>query len=197
MKNANRTFWPIIFLMLLLSLLIASCFAGQPIFGTRKQYTTPELERPAVNVPFNMRQANWMGNRRQGSCVHASLVTLLRWQGRNGTADYWKRSNGNGAGPWGTADKLDRANIKYAYVLDGDVDFLEWACSTRRGVNITVMGGRHMVTLVHLDAEWAAILDNNNISKFKWIPREALIAEWQSSYGWAITPVYSPPAPLP
>ena len=197
MKHANRIFWPIIFLMLLLSLLIASCFAGEPIFGVWKQYKTPEPERPIVNVPLNMRQRNWMGNRQQGSCVHASLVTLLKWQGRNGTAGYWKRNNGNGANPWTTADRMDAANIRYAYVTNGDVDFLEWACSTRRGANITVNGGRHMVTLVHLDDEKAAILDNNNITEFRWMPREALISEWHASYGWAFTPVYSPPAPLP
>jgi len=33
-----------------------------------------------------------------------------------------------------------------------------------------------MVTLVHLDDQWAAILDNNNVSKFIWVPRTALIA---------------------
>ncbi len=55
----------------------------------------------------------------------------------------------------------------------------------------------HMVALVHLDAKWAAILDNNNVSKFIWVPRETLIAEWKASYGWAVTPIYTPAAPLP
>ncbi len=54
-----------------------------------------------------------------------------------------------------------------------------------------------MVTLVHLDDKWAAILDNNNVSTFIWVPRTALIAEWKASYGWAVTPVYTPAAPLP
>jgi hypothetical protein len=59
------------------------------------------------------------------------------------------------------------------------------------------MGGSHMVALVHLDSKWAGLLDNNNVSKIKWVSREALIAEWKSSYGWAVTPIYSPAAPLP
>jgi len=77
------------------------------------------------------------------------------------------------------------------------VRFLEWACRTRRGCGITVMGGAHMVALVHLDDKWAAILDNNNVEKFLWVPRETLIAEWKASYGWAVTPIYTPAAPLP
>ena len=54
-----------------------------------------------------------------------------------------------------------------------------------------------MVALVHLDTKWAALLDNNDVSKFIWVPRETLIAEWKASYGWAVVPVYTPAAPLP
>ena len=89
------------------------------------------------------------------------------------------------------------AGIRYAYVTNGDVRFLEWACRTRRGCGITVLGGAHMVALVHLDDKWAAILDNNNVERFIWVPRETLIAEWKASYGWAVTPIYTPTAPLP
>ena len=58
-------------------------------------------------------------------------------------------------------------------------------------------GRLHMVALVHLDDKWAAILDNNNVERFIWVPRETLIAEWKASYGWAVTPIYTPAAPLP
>lgn len=153
-------------------------------------------EMPTVNVPKADRQSNWLGNQRQGSCVHASMISLFRWQGRPHTADYWRRTYGNGEKPQGLAAKFDQENIRYAYVTNGDVSFLEWACKTRRGAGITVRGGKHMVTLVHLDAKWAAILDNNNIEAFIWVPRETLIAEWKASYGWAVTPVYTPAAPL-
>jgi len=109
----------------------------------------------------------------------------------------WRQMHGDGEWPEHMAQQLDDAGIRYAYTVDGDVSFLEWACSTRRGCGITVFGGRHMVALVHLDAEWAAILDNNYTEEFIWVPRDVLISEWQNSYGWAITPVYTPAAPLP
>ena len=38
---------------------------------------------------------------------------------------------------------------------------------------------------------------NNNVERFIWVPRETLIAEWKASYGWAVTPIYTPAAPLP
>jgi hypothetical protein len=41
----------------------------------------PTAERPTVNVPVALRQANWTSNG-SGSCVHATMISLLRWQGR-------------------------------------------------------------------------------------------------------------------
>lgn len=154
-------------------------------------------ERPVVNIPLVLRQENWVGNQREGSCVHATMISLMRWQGRFNLANYWRKTYGNGEWPDDLAAKFDREKVRYAYTENGDVKFLEWACRTRRGCGITVMGGAHMVALVHLDSKWACLLDNNNVSKYKWVPREMLIAEWKASYGWAVTPIYTPAAPLP
>jgi len=163
--------------------------------GTQTDALTDE--RPTVNVPLGLRQRNWLGSEGEGSCVHASLISVMRWQGKYELADLWRRSYGDGEYMSRLAKKLDANNVIYAYVTNGDVNFLEWACSTRRGCGVTVQGGAHMVTLVHLDNEWAAILDNNDVDKFKWIPRATFIAEWKASYGWAVTVLYSPAAPLP
>jgi len=151
-------------------------------------------ERPVVNLPVSLRQENWL---RSGSCVHATFVSLLRWQNRPNTANWWRRTHGGGEYPDHFARQLDVANIRYAQITNGDVSFLEWACRTRRGCGITVKGGRHMVALVHLDSKWACLLDNNSVEKYIWLPRATLIAEWKASYGWAVTPIYTPAAPLP
>jgi len=181
-----------VFLTLALLLSVAGCETA-PFTGP----VTAAKERPTVNVPLALRQSNWIGNQGEGSCVHATMISLLRWQYRLNTADYWRRTYGDGEYPEGLANKLDNEGIRYAYVTNGDVRFLEWAVRTRRGCGITVMGGAHFVALVHLDDNWAAILDNNNVSKFKWVPRATLIAEWKASHGWAVTPIYTPAAPLP
>lgn len=154
-------------------------------------------ERPTVNIPHGLRQENWLGRKREGSCTWATTISLLRWQGRYRTADWVRQNRGDGEWPEHMAEGLDSAGIRYAYITDGDVKFLEWACRTRRGCGITVQGGAHMVALVHLDSQWAALLDNNDIEKFIWVPRAALIVEWKASHGWAVAPIYTPTAPLP
>ena len=177
-------------ILLALTLLVAGCDA--PAALSKKN-----AERPVVNVPLALRQHNWFGSNGEGSCAHATMISLLRWQGRSKTADYWRQNYGSGEWPEDLAAKFDGAGVRYAYVTNGDVRFLEWACRTRRGCGITVLGGAHMVALVHLDEKWAALLDNNDVATFRWVPRASLIAEWKASHGWAVTPIYSPAAPLP
>src|SRR5687768_14605354 len=43
-------------------------------------------EIPTVNLPRELREPNWGG----GSCVHASTVHLLRWQGHHELAAWWR-----------------------------------------------------------------------------------------------------------
>jgi hypothetical protein len=179
-------------LLFALLLLVACSGCEQP-----QTKNVVKKERPTVNVPMSDQQKNWLGNQREGSCVHASMISLLRWQGRYKMADYWRSHYGNGEWPEDMEAKFNREGIRFAQTTKGDVKFLEWACKTRRGCGITIMGGSHMVDLVHLDSKWAGLLDNNAVGKIIWIPRETLIAEWKASYGWAITPVYTPAAPLP
>ena len=137
-------------------------------------------ERPIVNVPLALRQVNWMvavqvSRQEQqafGSCTWAATISLLRWQGRYETADWLRQHAGGGENAEKMAHELDQAGIRYAYVTNGDVKFLEWACRTRRGCGIAIEGGEHMVALVHLDDKWAALLDSNAVESFIWVPRE-------------------------
>lgn len=191
---------------LMLSLtLLAGCEVGidygGPMMGNAP---VAKQEFPTVNLPLSLRQQNWLGNKREGSCVHATMVMLFRWQGRYAMANHWRQTYGNGESAdatWDARDnlaaKFDREGVRYAYTIAGDVEFLEWACDTRRGCGVTVMGGKHMVALVHFDKEWAGILDNNDIKKITWVPRDTFVAEWLNSNGWAVTPVYDPAPPLP
>jgi len=178
------------------------CYNGGIVIDTPllpDQPVTPiySVERPVVNLPLELRQSNWVGRQSEGSCVHATMISLMRWQGRNALAAKWRKMYDSGETPAGLSGKFDREGVRYAYTTSGDVKFLEWACRTRRGCGITVMGGVHMVALVHLDDKWACLLNNNEVSKYKWVPRAALIAEWKASDGWAVTPLYAPAAPLP
>lgn len=153
---------------------------------------------PTVHVPPRWRQSNWLGPKGEGSCVHATMTTLFRAQGRYKLANYWKSHNGDGEWPSDLAAKFDKAGVRYAYTSKkGDVKFLEWAVRTHRGCGVTVRGASHMVALVHLDKKWAGLIDNNDTGHIIWVPRKTFIAEWMNSESWAITPVYTPAPPIP
>ena len=186
---------------LILIVVAAGCQAVQDeplMLGSPPPDEAPiRREYPTVNLPRGLRQRNWVGDRGEGSCVHASMVMLFRWQGFPAMADWWRQNNANGEWAEDLAYKFDAAKVRYAQTTTADVNFLQWACDTRRGAGVTVMGGKHMVCLVHLDDTWAGILDNNNIDTITWVPRETFLAEWRSSHGWAVTPIYWPAPPLP
>lgn len=191
--------------ILLLSLTLAGCEVeidvDIPLMGMSQ---VTRNEHPTVNLPVSLRQQNWIGWKGEGSCVHAAMINLFRWQGKFAFANYWGRKYSNGETPDAIvgdprnnlADKLTREGVEFAYTTSGDVDFLQRACDTRRGCGVTIMGGKHMVNLVHLDETYAGILDSNDPNTIHWVPREQFIAEWQNSNGWAVTPIYTPAPPL-
>jgi len=197
----------LLFALLLISMIgcegIKIDFEGAPMVPSAPKrpdviYPEYEQERPTVNLEEVFRQSNWIGSQDEGSCVWASMMMLFRWQGREDLADLIEANYENGSWPSDLAAKFDAHDVRYAYTSQkNDVSFIEWACATRRGCGVTVQGAAHMVIVVHMDAEQVGILDNNHIDEIKWVPREAFLNEWKNSESWAVTPVYTPPPPLP
>lgn len=162
------------------------------------------VEVPIVNIPRKLRQGNWLrpGTRDDGSCCHASLISLLRWQGQDALADRWRQTHSGGEYTSTMAAAMDKAGIPYAWCQNGDERFLEWAVRTRRGACIQYMDSPdskcyHMVNVVHLTSKYVGILDNNDVRSIKWMDRTSFMQNWKSSMGWAFTPVFAPAAPLP
>lgn len=165
---------------------------------------TEPLEIPMVNIPITLRQSNYTGVEGEGSCVHATMVTAFHQQGQPVLARHWRATYSDGE--WADesynksqnlVQKLESEGVPYAYVTDGDEEFLEWACRTRRGCGVAVNGGSHMVLLVHIDDETVGLVDNNQVNDVLWVPRDRFIAEWKASMGWAVTPVFDPVPPIP
>ena len=150
-----------------------------------------------INVPLAWRRKNWIGDRGQGSCVHAALVHLFHWQGRHDLGDWWAAQHGNGETAEGLATKLEAAGVRFAQTRLGDEAFLEWAIRTRRGAAVVVQNGAHMVNLVGLDRQHAHLLDSNSPAKIEKWPRERFLRDWKQSGGWAVTPVGAPSPPDP
>lgn len=192
--------------LLLILLLFVGCdqaitldFGFAPnIFQQDYDYPDYLVERPTVNLETIFREENWLGPQGEGSCVHANIIMLLRWQGQYEMANYWRANHADGEWATNIANKMDAAGIRYTYTSrEDDVAFLEWACATRRGCGVAIRNRNHMVMLVYLDDEWACLLDNNFPEEFKWVKRDVFMTDWLSSGSWAVTPVYTPPPPLP
>lgn len=184
--------------LMIACVLLAGCSVEIADLDGHKIDAIRKYERPTVGLPYLLRQANWTGREREGSCVWATLTSLMRWQGRYHTAEYLKRKYGDGEYADRFADRLENEGIRFAQVTDAsDLSFIDWACQTRRGCGAVVMGGAHMIAIVYSDDEQIGILDPNDIEHVFYVPREAFLTEFVNSGGWSFAPVYTPAPPLP
>lgn len=154
---------------------------------------TPASEIPVMNLPVEARCKNYNG----GSCVCASTISCLRWQGRDDLAVQLRGICSGGQSSGSLHAHLEKLGIRYASTTSGDIKLLEWAVRTRRGSGITFYGN-HFVNIVDLDNDNAILLDNNRTGSYITIPRAEFESRWRNQYGgWATVPVYSPAPPLP
>lgn len=123
-----------------------------------------------------------------GSCVHCSTVHQLHWLGLHDKGQQWKSRYRRGESPGPHRSKMQREGLNYLMTSDGDIRVIEYGLASRRFVGVT-WGGAHCVNLVgrinHNGQQYAVILDNNQIHKFKYQPWDSFIAEWKRCGGWA------------
>lgn len=154
-----------------------------------------------------------------GLCVFTSAETLARWLNVVGLAGFqkWMESKPGGGYPQ-KVDAMLALFCKekgvpvpdYVQHTGGDDAFLDLAVSTGRGCCVTYGGfdgfyrdqwGRdiwidHMVVLAHLDAEYAAIIDNNRPGVWVWMTRREFLTRWRArGGGWGFVFLASPPPP--
>lgn len=159
----------------------------------------PFRSGPSMQLPPRLRQQNWGS----GSCVHASTVMLLRWQGLFDLADKWRATYEGGEYSSRLIQRMEAAGLKYSYTTTGEVAFLEWAIQTRRGAGIFYKPN-HAINLVGLDQNYAYLLDNNDPGRpertgsYERVPRQEFLRAWRNDYGgFAWCPVYVPPPMAP
>lgn len=166
-------------------------FAPATSRNPKSKIENRKSEHPVMNLPEDARCKNYNG----GSCVCASTISLLRWQGRDDLAAALRSACSGGQSSASLHAKLERLGVRYASTTSGDVAFLEWAVRTRRGCGITYYP-MHFVNLVDLTAEHATLLDNNRVGQYINIPRDEFLRRWRGFGGWATAVVYSPAAPV-
>lgn len=165
------------------------------------------VARAIADVPPEFREKNWG----TGSCVHATTVILLRWQGLYDVAEDWRRSysGGEATAQFPHTAKMEKHGLKYVVTTDGDLGVIDWAIRTRRGCGIAWPSG-HCVALIGKEVHvpntqygsepkiCAVILDNNHIDRFDYIPWSVWVGQWQrlGGYAFAFTNGKIPP-PVP
>lgn len=149
--------------------------------------------RSLADIPVPLREENYDG----GSCVHASLVTLLRWQGQFELADWWREEYNEGEYLDRVIKRMEAAGLRYAVGDFGDEEFLEWACRNRLGA-VIFFKPYHSINIVGMNDTTVTLLDNNHIFEYEVIPRDKFMYAWKNYFGGvAFTPVYTPAPPYP
>lgn len=154
------------------------------------------------DLPASMRHANKVGTNGAGLCVFASADHAALYQNDAKTIGLFQKMFREPGG--GYPAKFDAmmkkycAGAKYVQYEGRDPAVLELALKTGRMPAITYTPS-HMVNLIYLGPEWAAVLDNNAVgeNEIRWFKRAEVLRLWtQGGNGWAIV-LLSPRPPAP
>lgn len=177
----------------------------------------PDGTEVLIDLPSRFHVKNKGGSDGAGLCVYASARHSGLWHDEpvfQGLFE-WMRSYPGGSYP----EKFDRSveqfcqqkslpKPAYLNTVTGDLALLRKACQAGYFPGVTYAfsptgryGGRisHMVSLVHLDDRWAAILDNNFPGSIEWMPVADFKRSWTGGgeSGWALIPLRPGPPPVP
>lgn len=192
-----------------------------PIQGVGVVTQEPEHEgrRARCDLPKELHVKNIAGSDGLGQCGFASATHAGRFQAFPefyGFLEWMKRQPG---GAW--PEKMDRMfeeflgpesyrDFNYLHAFgDAAIPLMERAVNSGRMVLVTYgysdrygVSIDHMVNLVHLDDEWACILDNNFPGTWEWVPRSEFVQRFHwttqgKSEGWCVIFIGHPQPPVP
>jgi hypothetical protein len=189
----------ICYLLVIAATLIS--FSGCDQFDSPANYIAlqgPEAEHPVVNPPLAIRKENWLGGpgRNEGSCVHASLTNMLRWQNQFGLEQAWRKKYSGGEYDSRLRERLADANIPFAFTGNSSLEFLDAAHRSRRGA-LLWWKPSHCCTFCGWVKDrdgkvYAVILDNNNVRSYELTERSQFQRLWAGYGGFALSTLYDP-----
>ena len=170
----------------------------------------------AIDLPGNLHVKNVEAEvDKKGCCVFASINACANWSGVEELEDFleWQAERDGGGYP----EKVDASirekthgEFKEYVQATGEQDFLrviDWAFRNGRPAAVTYGYGErygfaiaHMVTLVHFDAKYACVLDNNFIGEnaYEWMTREEFLRRARMMGGpWCVVLLRAPPPLVP
>ena len=176
----------------------AGCDDGRPVRA--RALPAPPAEAPPANLPTPLRQSNWLGANNEGSCVHASLTSHLRWENQWALAEQWRRTYNGGEYDSRLRHRLDAAKIPYTFTREANPAFLDWCHATRRGC-ILWWKPSHCCTFLGWitkdSKQYAAILDNNLVQQIELTEREQFLRLWAGYGGFALAVTHEPATSIP
>ncbi|HYV40107.1 MAG TPA: hypothetical protein VE988_30755 [Gemmataceae bacterium] len=161
-----------------------------------------------IDFPLSLRKENVGGRDGAGLCVFTSIMHSARWQKETPLEDFQTLMRKELGGGW--PEKVDKMIGKYAGGVDyfqyegRDLLVLQMALQSGRLPSVTYSGRdphykgsvSHMVNLVHLDEQWACILDNNFIGadQLVWMTPKEFVDRWGGKgSGWTVILLKEPP----
>jgi hypothetical protein len=198
-------------------LLVACGAIGASVGGNK----APDGTEIHCDLPGDLHRRNTT-SRGQGCCVWTSIHHAAVWQNVPAyqEAPKWIQSKGipGGAYPGAVQEHLpqmakERGQADAPSFLNyegSDLELLKLACRTGRMPGVTYSfsptgrygGSRiaHMVSLVHADDKWFAVLDNNypGANQIEWLTPQEFRKTWTGmGGGWAVILLAPPPPPPP
>jgi hypothetical protein len=174
---------------------VGSAIIGGPVSPDGKHEVTCDL-------PEDLRTKNVGGSDGAGLCVFSSVGHAARYQNERRLWNLQRDMRAERGGGW--PEKTEAMIEKYGHgteylqYVGTDPAILELALKTGRMVSCTYTRV-HMVNLIYLDDQWAAVLDNNFIGtkEIRWHRRTEFLRMWcDGGQGWAIVLLAPrPPAP--
>jgi hypothetical protein len=152
----------------------------------------PFVDNPPVMLPTALRTDNYG---RGGSCLHAATADALTGAGQRQLARWWTQNHIGGANAWNLMPELDRAGIPYVATFKGEESVLEWCSRTRRPAVIHWQGGAHAITFCGYAGGQACLIDNNNTSRVRRMPKAEFLNEWKDADGGVALAIIGTPLP--
>lgn len=171
-----------------LLLILASIGCSEP-----KTYQEPRV-RELLPINVDVRIDNYA----DGSCMHASMSTLLHYLERDQSAKWWRNTYRGGELPLELVYKAENLGFEVEYTYSADQKFLEWVSKTRRTAVITYKPYHAVLFVEFVDwngEKYAKILDNNNTRHYEYVPKAEFLQLWRYFGGFALSLNVPPPAP--
>lgn len=180
---------------------VAFCGCDSPSVEYRA-IPAPAAETPSINPPLSVRVRNWLGGAtgREGSCAHASLVNMLHWQNEFRLANFWRSNYSGGEYASRLRERLDRANVPYAFTEQANIALLDYAHESRRGAVIWWKPSHACTFCGWIERggkQYAVVLDNNYPERYEYTERSQFHRLWANYGGFGLTVLRDPPSPPP